>query len=161
MSEEVIKNSTKHQGRNVRFSREFRGLSQFDLADKINKHQSDISRIENQQAVDDEILDQIALALEVSADFLKNFDFGETAKTFNNYSADTHTNTFSENSNGTVNQQTQGEQENNIINNFPLDDYKELTEKFLDMQRKLLTEKSKMEVENALLKEQIELLKKK
>ncbi len=87
MSEATENNNTVHQGRNVRFAREFKGLSQEELGFKINKYQTEISKIEKQRTVDDEILEQIALALEVSIDFLKTFDFEDKVRNYNNNSS--------------------------------------------------------------------------
>ncbi|MDR2954350.1 MAG: helix-turn-helix domain-containing protein [Prevotella sp.] len=155
MSEATENRNTVHQGKNIRFSREFKGLSQEELAFKINKHQSDISRIENQIKVDDEILEQIALALEVSADFLKKFDFEDAAKNYNNNSSylindEAHDNKL---------EQNQIEVQENIY--YPIEEFKELTEKTINLQRGLLEKNHKLDKENALLKQQLELLKNK
>lgn len=157
MNETAEKKDTVHQGRNVRFAREFRGLSQEALGDKINKQQSEISKIENQKTVDDEILEQIALALEVSADFLKTFDFENATKTF--YINNNVTVNGADNSQDRVNQYQSGEQE--INNNFPLEEIEKLTDKFLGLQKELLEENHKLDKENALLKQELQFLKNK
>jgi Predicted transcription factor, homolog of eukaryotic MBF1 len=159
MSETTESKNTINQGRNVRFAREFRGISQEDLAHKINKHQSEISKIENQGTVDSEILEQIALALEISADFLKVFDFEDTAKNYYNYS----TNTFAETSHDNEVNQAQ-----EIINNFPIDQFAKATSEFLEMQKEhyekeqqIIIDSSRKDTEIALLKQELEFLKNK
>ena len=154
--------NTINQGKNVRFAREFRGISQEDLAHKINKHQSEISKIENQGTVDSEILEQIALALEVSADFLKAFDFEDTAKNYYNYS--TNTTNSAENSHDTVNQ---GHIER-VEYNYPIEELAQFAEKFLNMQKEhyekeyqIVIDVSKKDIEIALLKQELEFLKNK
>ena len=157
MSETAENKNTINQGKNMRFAREFRGISQEDLAHKINKHQSEISKIENQGTVDGEILEQIALALEVSPDFLKTFDFEDTAKNYYN------------NSTNTINEHGQNYQGHaDTINNYPLSEVMEMTTRLLDMQKEhyekemlLLTEKHELGKKNALLKQELEFLKNK
>jgi transcriptional regulator with XRE-family HTH domain len=127
-------------------------MYQQDLADKLNKQQSDISRIEKQEVIEDDLLEQIALALEVPVEFLKNFDLSEHAQTYNNYS----TNSYSDSAHDNDLYQAQ---EQKIINNFPIEDYENLSNKFFDMQKKLLAEKYKVEKENALLKQELAMLK--
>jgi len=158
MRQVAEKKNTIHQGKNVRFAREFKNLSQQNLADKLNKQQSEISKIENQETIDDELLEQIALALEISSDFLKKFDFEDTAKNYFN-----NTTVNSENSHDLVNNQ------GTIY--YPVDELADFTEKFLNMQKEhyekelTLVEKFhkkevELEKENALLKQKIELLEK-
>jgi len=164
MSETAEKKDTVDQGKNVRFARESKGLSQEALGDKINKHQSEISKIENQKTVDDEILEQIALALDVSADFLKYFDFDSAAKYYTN-NGDSTINS-AENSHDTINQNQGGEQE--IINNYPIEQFAKATKEFLEMQKEhyekeqqIIAESAKKDIEIALLKQQLESLKNK
>ncbi len=162
MSHTVKNRNTVHQGRNVRFAREFRGVSQEDLGFKINKYQSEMSKIENQVTVADEILEQVALALEVSADFLRTFDFEDTAKNYYNYSTNEQENTFAENSHDTVNQNNQYQIEEEVINNnIPLEEAEKLADRFLQIQKELLEDKHQLDKENALLKQELEFLKSK
>ena len=65
-----------HQGRNVRFFRERRGLKQDALADLLGEgwSQKKISVIESKETIDPALLEELASALNVSADTIKNFD---------------------------------------------------------------------------------------
>ncbi len=148
-----IKN-TKRQGKNVRLARDLRGLSQQELAEKLNKQQSEMSRIENLDSIDDELLDQIALALDVSPDFLRNFDLTQHAKTFNNEA----TINSAENSQDTLNQ---GNDTVENIYNYPIDQFKDFAENTLKLQKELLEEKFQIEKDYALLKQELEALKNK
>lgn len=154
MSETAENKNTIHQGRNVRLVRQFKGLSQEALAYMLNKQQSEISNIESQVNLDDEILEQIALALDVSADFLKSFDFEETAKNY--YNQSTNTINAAENSHDEVNL-NQGEQ--NYY--FSIEKFNELNDKFLKLQKELLEENHVLDKENALLKQELDSLKNK
>lgn len=156
-----------HQGRNVKIVRESKGMYQKDLGEKINKLQSEISRIESQDIIDNDLLETIALALEIPVDFLKNFDLDTAAKAYN--MDNDATLNGAENSHDTVNQVAE---QDNIINNYPIEDFKELTEKMmnkqheqtewmLNMQRELLEEKHELDKQIALLKQELEVLKNK
>ena len=64
----------KHIGRNISRIRELRGMKQEALAMSIGVSQQTISNIENSEAVEEEKLLQIANALNVSTDAIKNFN---------------------------------------------------------------------------------------
>ena len=64
----------KHIGRNISRIRELRGMKQEALAMAIGVSQQTISNIENSETVEDEKLLQIANALNVSTDAIKNFN---------------------------------------------------------------------------------------
>lgn len=64
----------KHIGRNISRIRELRGMKQEALAMAIGVSQQTISNIENSETVEDEKLLQIANALKVSTDAIKNFN---------------------------------------------------------------------------------------
>ncbi|WP_051697962.1 helix-turn-helix domain-containing protein [Prevotella sp. 10(H)] len=148
-----------HQGRNVKIVRESKGLYQKDLGYKINKEQSDISKIENKEIIEEDLLEQIALALEVPVEFLKNFDLEGATKAYYNT-----TTVNSENSRDMVNNQ------GTIF--YPVDELTSLSEKFLNMQKEHY-EKEQMLANNfhqkeielsteiALLKQELNLLKNK
>lgn len=158
MNEVVEKKNSTHQGRNIRFAREFKGLSQQDLGDKINKQQSEISKIENQEVIENEILERIAHVLDISADFLRNFDFRSATKNFYN-DATIHS---AGKSQDVVNQGDQSQ----IFNYYPLEQVMEMTTKLLNMQKehyekemRLLEEKHEIDKEKTLLKQELEFLK--
>ena len=64
----------KHRGRKVGKYRNFKGIKQDSLANELNISQTEMSRIENQEDIDDQLFTQIAKALGVSLEFLDNFD---------------------------------------------------------------------------------------
>jgi transcriptional regulator with XRE-family HTH domain len=63
----------KHIGRNISRIRELRQMKQEALAQAIGVSQQTISTIENSESVDEEKLQQIAEALGVTAEAIKNF----------------------------------------------------------------------------------------
>jgi len=63
----------KHIGRNISRIRELKGMKQEALAMAIGVTQQTVSNIEASENVDDEKLSQIAKALEVSVEAIKNF----------------------------------------------------------------------------------------
>ncbi len=75
----------KHIGRNISRIRELRNMKQDALAMAIGVSQQTISTIENSEAVDEEKLVQIAEALGVSAEAIKNFSEEAVINYFNNY----------------------------------------------------------------------------
>lgn len=64
----------KHIGRNISRIRELRGMKQEALAIAIGVSQQTISNIENSETVEDEKLLEIAKALNVSPEAIKNFN---------------------------------------------------------------------------------------
>ena len=64
---------TKHIGRNISRIRELRGMKQEALAIAIGVSQQTISNIENSETIEEEKLQEIAQALEVNVEVLKNF----------------------------------------------------------------------------------------
>lgn len=118
-----------HHGNNVRLARTWKKVTQDDLADRLNMYQSEVSKLENQEEIDDQLLDKISNALSVPVDFFKAFD-PEAAIynfTFNNQ-PDAVKVIAEENSKDAV---QQGQGELNITYNYPLDDLKELYERLL------------------------------
>ena len=67
---------TIHQGRNVKHFREVLNIKQAGLAAALgsNWDQRKVSMLEQREKIDEDILDQIAEALKVPADMLKNHD---------------------------------------------------------------------------------------
>jgi transcriptional regulator with XRE-family HTH domain len=63
----------KHIGRNISRIRELRGMKQEALALAIGVSQQTISNIENSETVEEEKLLEIAKALEVNTEVIKNF----------------------------------------------------------------------------------------
>ncbi|MCV2486963.1 helix-turn-helix domain-containing protein [Flavobacterium sp. SH_e] len=74
----------KHIGRNISRIRELKGMKQEALAMAIGVTQQTVSNIEASENVDDEKLNQIAKALEVSVEAIKNFSEENVINYFNN-----------------------------------------------------------------------------
>tara|TARA_R110002020_G_C16186225_1_gene765198 strand:- start:595 stop:969 length:375 start_codon:yes stop_codon:yes gene_type:complete len=110
----------KHRGKKVAKCRNFRGIKQDSLAHQLNISQTEMSRIENQETIDDQLFAQIAQALGVSAEFLDNFDENSALYHISNNIDNT---TITENSNGI----------SQIFN--PLDKVIELYERLLESER--------------------------
>jgi transcriptional regulator with XRE-family HTH domain len=138
-------NKTIHQGRNVKRFREMMGLKQEALAIMLGDdwNQQKISLLEQKEAIDDPLLDQIAGELKVPADAIKNFD--EEMAVFNiqnNY----------EGSNKGVNSVYAGNTENNNCTFNPLDKYIEAIEENKKLYERLLqSEKEKNELLQRML----------
>jgi len=65
---------TVHQGRNVKRFREMLNIKQYDLAEKIGTSQQTISRIEQEEIIDEKQLHKIAEVLQISEDAFKKWD---------------------------------------------------------------------------------------
>lgn len=80
-----------HQGRNVKRIREILGMKQEALAIELGEdwNQKKISQLESKDNIDPELLSQVADALKVPVDALKNFSEDAAsnfvANTFNSY----------------------------------------------------------------------------
>lgn len=121
----------KHIGRNITRLRELRGMKQSALADAMGVSQQTISNIENSSELDDSKLNEVAKALEVTAEAIKSF----TEESVINYF-----NTFAE---GSVNQGPIGS--HNICNFNPLDKLMEAVEENKKLYQQLIeAEKEKV-----------------
>lgn len=65
---------TIHQGRNIKRIREMLGIKQETLADKLNMNQQKVSLLEQKETIEPNILQEIASALKVPVEAIKNFD---------------------------------------------------------------------------------------
>jgi transcriptional regulator with XRE-family HTH domain len=74
-----------HIGRKISRIRELRGMKQLALAEAMGVSQQTISNIETSETLDDERLAQVAKALEVSVEAIKNFSEENVINYFNNY----------------------------------------------------------------------------
>ncbi len=63
-----------HMGRNVKRFREWKNISQEDLAFELNVTQQSVSLIEQKETIDDGLLEQISKVLKVPVEAIKNFD---------------------------------------------------------------------------------------
>lgn len=63
-----------HHGRNTRFWRNRKGLSQDQLGDKIGKSQQYIWKLEQKEEIEPEVIEQIAEALEIPTEAITDFE---------------------------------------------------------------------------------------
>ena len=75
----------KHIGRNISRIRELKDMKQDALAQAIGTNQQTISAIENSETVDEQKLIEIAKALEVSVEAIKNFSEEAVFNYFNTF----------------------------------------------------------------------------
>lgn len=74
----------QHIGRKIVRIRELRGMKQGALASAIGVSQQTISRIEQSESIDDDKLAEIAAALEVSVEAIRNFSEDAAINHMNN-----------------------------------------------------------------------------
>lgn len=74
-----------HIGRKISRIRELRDMKQEALAQALGTSQQTISALENSEEIDDEKLVQIAKALGVSAEAIRNFSEDSVINYFNNF----------------------------------------------------------------------------
>jgi transcriptional regulator with XRE-family HTH domain len=77
---------TIHHGRNIKRIREIQGIKQEALAIELGNdwNQKKISLLESKEVVDDELLNEVAKALKVSPEAIKNFNDEATINNINN-----------------------------------------------------------------------------
>ena len=127
---------TIHQGRNIKRFREMLGIKQDALAHSLGDdwNQQKISLLEQKEAIDNELLEQVSVALKVPVDAIKNFDEEAAINII--------ANTFTSNDNSTL----------NAVNNYcsfnPLDKVVELYEALVK------SEKEKTELLQKILDKQ-------
>lgn len=133
---EVVENT--HIGHKIQRVRELKGVKQETLAKKLGVTRQAVSKIEQSQTVEEQKLEQIALALDVSTDTIKNFT----------EAAVNYINSFYDSSKGDFNYSC-------IFN--PIDKIVELFEENKNLYERMLeTERSKIK----LLEDQLKSLKK-
>ncbi len=125
---------TVHQGRNVKRIREMLGIKQESLASDLNMNQQKISLIEQKETIEPDILQEIADALKIPVEAIKNLS-DEAANNFFN--------TFHDQSNFNYN-----------CTFNPLERYIEAMEANKSLYERLLqSEKEKIEILQRLLDE--------
>ena len=118
-----------HIGHKISRIRELRGLKQESLALELNVSQQTVSKIEQSETVEEQMLEQIAQILGVPVEGIKNFSEEAVFNYFNN---------FSDNSAGTF---------NNHCTFNPLDKVIELFEENKKLYERLLqSEREKVEL---------------
>ena len=124
-----------HIGRKISRIRELKDMKQEALAQALGTNQQAISAMENSETIEDEKLAQVAKALGVSVEAIKNFTEENMISYFNNF----YDNSISNGTNGIFNP--------SHCNFNPLDKIIELYERMLQ------AEKEKVEYLEKLLKE--------
>lgn len=110
-----------HLGRKIERIRELRGMKQETLADLLGISQQAVSRMEQSEQVEEERLQRVAQALNVSTEAIRNFSEEAAINLFNNI----HNNQFDNYSSAMVYQQ--------IFN--PVEKIMELYERLLKSER--------------------------
>jgi transcriptional regulator with XRE-family HTH domain len=89
MSDKII-----HQGRNIKRIREIQGIKQEALAIELGDdwNQKKISLLESKEVVDEKLLNEIAKALKVSPEAIKNFNEESAINIISNTFHDFHDN---------------------------------------------------------------------
>ena len=85
MSETTEKSTQRHTGRNVQKIRVYLGVKQEALAFDLGISQSDVSKIEQQDEIDDGLLSKIAGSLGVAPEVIKDFDLERAIYNINSY----------------------------------------------------------------------------
>ena len=89
----------KHIGRNISRIRELKDMKQEALAQAIGTNQQTISAIENSETVDEQKLIEIAKALEVSVEAIKNFSEEAVFNYFNTFNDTVSNSSFGQGAN--------------------------------------------------------------
>ena len=116
-----------HIGRKISRIRELRDMKQEALAQALGTSQQAISMIENSETIDEQKLIEVAKALGVTAEAIKNFSDENMISYFN-----TFTDNEFNNSQAVV---SQNDQENNLCTFNPLDKVVELYERLLQAEK--------------------------
>lgn len=123
MSERAI-----HQGRAIKRIREILGREQKDLAADLGMTQQNVSLLEGKEVIDPKVLDDVAKALKVPVDAIKNFNEEATLNFIANTFTDNQFAGYTVNHNPTFN---------------PLDKVVELYERMLKEKNELIEKLSK------------------
>ena len=90
----IENNKTIHEGRNVKRFRDMLGIKQGALADMLDMSQQALSLLEQKKKIDDAQMEEIAKALKVPVDAIRNFDeeavFNIMCNTYHDNSASVH-----------------------------------------------------------------------
>jgi transcriptional regulator with XRE-family HTH domain len=84
MEETIFKKKPLHIGQKIERIRLFRGIKQEYLAKKLGISQQQVSKIEKQETIEDDMLKQIADALGVTTEVIQNFDEDKITYNINN-----------------------------------------------------------------------------
>jgi transcriptional regulator with XRE-family HTH domain len=130
--ETSTKPSNAHIGRKISRIRELRNIKQETLATELGVSQQSVSRIEQSETIEDDVLENIAKILGVTTDAIKNFSEEAVVNYFNTFNQAVSSSNFGHNNTCTFN---------------PLDKLMELVEENKKLyERLLLAEKEKVEL---------------
>jgi transcriptional regulator with XRE-family HTH domain len=85
MEEQLFSKKPLSMGQKVERIRTFRGIKQEYLASKLGISQPQVSKIEQQEEIEEELLKQIADILGVTSEAIRNFDEDKITYNINNY----------------------------------------------------------------------------
>lgn len=85
ISELTEKKAKRHVGKNIQRIRVYLGVKQEALATDLGMSQQAVSKVEQQEEVDNELLTKISAVLGVSSDIIRNFDEDKSIYHINNY----------------------------------------------------------------------------
>ena len=130
--ETSTKPSNTHIGRKISRIRELRGIKQETLASELGVSQQSVSRMEQSEDLEDDVLENIAKILGVTTDAIKNFSEEAVVNYFNTFNQSVSSSNFGHNNTCTFN---------------PLDKLMELVEENKKLYERLLqAEKEKNEL---------------
>lgn len=130
--ETSAKPSNNHIGRKIGRIREMRGIKQEALATELGVSQQTVSRIEQSETIEDEILEKVAKILGVTTEAIKNFSDEAVVNYFNTFNESVSSSNFGHNNTCTFN---------------PLDKLMEVVEENKKLYERLLqAEKEKLEL---------------
>jgi transcriptional regulator with XRE-family HTH domain len=85
ISETMEKTTKRHVGRNVQKVRVYLGVKQEAMAVDLGISQPEVSKIEQQEEIDDELLSKISGVLGVSPEVIREFDIERAIYNINSY----------------------------------------------------------------------------
>ncbi|OJV87662.1 MAG: hypothetical protein BGO34_11615 [Bacteroidia bacterium 44-10] len=134
----------KHLGYNVKRLREILGVKQEDLAERLYLTQQSVSKLENKEDLDNEILERIANAMNIPSAAIKNFsDEGAVHIISNTFSDNVSVNDYA----GSIN--------NSSINN-PIERIVQLYDEKVELYERMLeSEKEKVTLLEELVKSKL------
>lgn len=130
IAESTEKVKRKHIGHNVQMVRMYFGVKQEALATDLGISQPEVSKIENQEEIEEGLLSQIADVLGVSSELIRNFDEEKAIYNINNIRDNTFEQGFT-----SISQLEHGATSITQQINNPLDKIVELYERLLQSER--------------------------
>lgn len=85
MAEVMEKPSKRHVGRNLQRMRIYFGIKQETLAKELDMSQQAVSKLEQQEEIESDLLKKISEVIGVSPEMIENFDADKAIYNINNY----------------------------------------------------------------------------